>query len=343
MSAIVISAHPFPIPEREHREDFPSLYELEDLGQSSAGEPLLPVALGDDGTVALHGHAPERTGKRGVVRAFTRRDGALVEHGSAVGGMPLAGVSRNGLLAGLRRAEGGLLHAWASHRGGFGLSYWPFEESVAVAVNSVGEVAGQVTTLGEGRPRRRVFLHSGDDLRFMPVPGSTSAVAFGLNDSGTVAANCFCGPFESESEIALWWGDSVTRVRGERGGGVWGAALTAGGRLCGRLRTPQGNLHAFLHEGGRIFDLNPTPAHQSEALAANDQRIVVGRWMDDSGHREAFRWTPHDGMQPLRRLVSAAEGWELQRAVAVNAAGWIAGTGLRDGAPRGFLLRPVRE
>jgi len=344
MSVVVSSNHPFPISARERLGDFPARYELTDLGDAGSGEPLLPVALGDDGTVVLYGHSPERQAKRGAVPAFTCRDGELKELGSIIGGVPVAGVSSNGLLAGQRRSPSGVLHAWASHRNGFGSHYWPFEESVAVAVNTVGEVAGHVTFMNGGRARRRVFLHDGGEPRFMPLPDDVSALAFGLNDAGTVAANCLCGLFESESEIALWWGGVVTRVRGERGGGIWGAALTPGGRLCGRLRTAQGNLHAFLYEEGRTFDLNPSPAHQSEALAANDQRVVVGRCMDDSGRREAFRWTPQEGLLPLRTLVPAAiDGdWVLQRAVAVNAAGWIAGTGLHEGVLRGFLLRPMR-
>jgi hypothetical protein len=87
--------------------------------------------------------------------------------------------------------------------------------------------------------------------------------------------------------------------------------------------------------------LNASATHQSEALAANDARVVVGRFMDDNGRREAFRWTPRDGMRALADFVPGATDWVLQKAVAVNAAGWIAGTGLRDGALRGFLLMPV--
>jgi uncharacterized membrane protein len=340
MSVVVTSQHPFPIPVRERLEAFPRSYELEDLGEVGAGEPLLPVALSDNGVLVLYGHAPDRPGQRATLRAFTQREGELQEHGGTVGGVPVAAVAGTGLLAGQRRVPGEVLHAWASHRGNFGARLWPEQESAATGVNSVGEVTGHLTVLAEGRARRRVFLHDGGEPRFMPVAREASAHAFGLNDSGTVAANCQCGLFETESEIVLWWGDAVTRVRGERGGGIWGVALTAGGRLCGRLRTPQGNLHAFLHEDGRTYDLNPTPAHQTEALAANDQRVVVGRSMNDSGQREAFRWTPRDGLQPLRTLVRGAAEWALHKAVAVNAAGWIVGTGLRDGALRGFLLRP---
>ncbi len=326
---------------RERLAEHPAAYRLEDLGELAPGVPLLPVALNDAGQVALYGHPTERVVKPDAVRGFVRDNGALVERTSVAGGVPVTSLSGNGLLAGQRRAGAGPLHAWAAHRNGFGAEFWPEAESCAAGVNNVGEVAGHVTFVSDGRVRRRVFLHDGGEPRFMPVQTGGNAVAMALNDSGTVLANCACGLFETQSQIALWWGDAVTLIKPEAGGGLWGTALTPGGRVCGRLMTPQGNIHAFLHEGGRTYDLNSSVSHQSEALAANDARVVVGRYMDDNGRREAFRWTPADGMRALADYVKAAPGWLLQKAVAVNAAGWIAGTGLKDGGLRGFLLMPV--
>lgn len=342
MSTLTTSNPPFATASpREKPTGFPVAYRLDDLGELAPGVPLLPVAMNDAGRIALYGHAPERQAKTASVRGFLRAGGALVECASAVGGVPLTSLSGHGLLAGQQRVGAGPLHAWAAHRGGLGAEFWPEAESCATGVNNVGEVAGHVTFASAGRARRRVFLHDGGAPRFLPVPSGVNAVAAALNDSGTVLANVACGVFETQSQVALWWGDAVTLIKSEPGGGVWGTALTAGGRVCGRIMTPSGNIHAFLHEGGRTYDLNSSSAHQSEALAANDARVVVGRFMDDNGARGAFRWTPADGMRALADLVCGAPEWVLQKAVAVNAAGWIAGTGLRDGALRGFLLMPV--
>lgn len=326
---------------REKPTDFPAAYRLQDLGELAPGVPLLPVAMNDAGQVALYAHAPERQAKTATVRGFLLGPQGLTETANVVGGVPLTSLSGNGLLAGQQRRAAGPLHAWAAHREGFGADLWPETESCATGVNNVGEVAGHVTFVSDGRARRRVFLHDGGAPRFLPAPNSANAVAMALNDSGTVLANVSCGHFETQSQVALWWGDAVTLVKAEPGGGLWGTALTPGGRFCGRLMTPQGNIHAFLHEGGRTYDLNANATHQSEALAANDARTVVGRFMDDDGRRGAFRWTPTDGMRELGGLVRDASEWAMQKAVAVNAAGWIAGTGLRDGALRGFLLTPV--
>lgn len=326
---------------REKPADFPATYRLQDLGELAPGVPLLPVALNDAGQLALYGHAPERQAKLSCVRGYLWHEGARTESGSVFGGVPLTSLSGNGLLAGQQRVGAAPFHAWASHREGFGAELWPEAESCASGVNTVGEVAGHVTFVTNGRARRRVFLYDGGAPRLLPVSSGANSVAMALNDSGTVLANVACGLFETQSQVALWWGEAVTMIKPEPGGGIWGTALTPGGRVCGRMMTAQGNIRAFLHEGGRTYDLNASSTFQSEALGANDARVVVGRFMDDSGRREAFRWTPADGFRALGELVRGAPDWILQKAVAVNAAGWIAGTGLRDGALRGFLLMPV--
>ena len=341
MPAAATSHPPFPVRDRAARPAAPDTYDLEPLGELGPGEPLVPVALDDAGRVVAYGQPPERHAKAWTVRGGVWQAGRWTEMGTVVRGLPVTAVGAGGLAVGHRRAGASPLQAWASHRGAFGAEFWPEAESSAVAVNAVGEVAGHVAVTVDGRSRRRVFLHAGGAPRFLPVPAGTSAFAAGLNEAGTVLANCVHGLFDLRSQALLWSGDAVTVLRAEPGGGLWGTALTPAGRVCGRLLTPAGSFHAFLFEDGRVYDLHLGGAWQSEALAANDACVVVGRCMGDDGRREAFRWTPADGLRPLAALVRGAEDWVLQKAVAVNAAGWIAGVGRRDGATRGFLLRPV--
>lgn len=340
MPPVTTSNPPFPTSGRGIRTEAAPAYEIEALGELGPGEPLIPVAIDEAGRVVAYGQPPERHAKAWTVRGVVRADGRWTEVAAVTRGVPVAAASAGRLFAGQSREGNGPLQAWASHRGAFGAALWPEAESAAVAVNAVGEVAGHVGISEGGRTRRRVFLHAGGEPRFLPTPPHASAVAAGLNESGTVLANCAHGLFDLQSQAVLWWGETVHVIRAQPGGGVWGTALTPGGRVCGRLMTPTGNFHAFLFEEGRVYDLNPGAAWQSEALAANDACVVVGRCMGDDGRREAFRWTPEDGLRPLAALVPDAEDWVLHKAVAVNAAGWIAGVGTRDGAPHGFLLRP---
>jgi uncharacterized membrane protein len=340
MSVAVHSTPPFPA--ADGAAVFPSLYAVEDFGDTPEGLPLLPVALNDAGQAAGYGQPPERQAKNWNIRGYVWKDGALGEAGAAHGAVPVTGLSNNGITCGLTRNGTGVRHAWVSHLGDFGARHWPDSESAAVAVNAEGMVTGQVAFAQGDRVRRRVFLvNPFGESQFLPAPGGGSAVAAAINDRGEVLLNGSRGFFEINSQAALWRDGLCTVVEAPTSGGSWGAALTPAGRVAGRLLTASGNISAFLHEDGRTYDLNPGPGHQSEALALNDHRVVVGRMMDSDGRREAFRWTPADGMRPLADFVADADGWEFQRAVAVNAAGLVAGVGRRDNETRGFLLRPV--
>lgn len=339
MPLLSTSNPPFP----EAADVFPKRYHLVDLGTSPDGLPLLPVALNDRGQVAVYAQPPETQVRGTVIRGFLREGARLQEHAEALGGVPVAGLSSNGLLCGQERVAGGPLRAWALHLGDIGAVHWPERESHAAAVNARGWVAGHVAIHTENSMRRQAFLldHHGQ-LRLPAVPSGGSTVAVAMNDSGAILLNCTGGGFEIRSQAWLWRDDRSTLVNGLPGGGVWGEALTPGGRITGRLRTPGGSSHAFLHEDGRTHDLNCDLGYQSEALAANDHRVVVGRMIDPAGERHAFRWTPADGMRPLDEFVAdLTTTWTFQKAVAVNAAGVIAGRGLWRGEPRGFLLRPA--
>lgn len=322
---------------------FPKRYHVVDLGVSPDGLPLMPVALNDRGQVAVYAQPPEPMVRSSRIRGFLREGPRLSEHAEALGGVPVAGMSGNGLLCGQERSTGGPLRAWALHLGDIGAAHWPDRESQAAAINSRGWVAGHVTIHTEGSVRRQAFLlGEHGDLRLPAVPSGGSTVAAALNDAGMILINCSGGGYEIRSQAWLWRDGRATLIPGLPGGGTWGEALTPEGRVAGRLRTAGGNSHAFLHEDGCTHDLNCDIGYQSEALAANDQRVVVGRLVDPTGERHAFRWTPLDGMRPLDELVpELATAWTFQRAVAVNASGVIAGRGLWRGEPRGFLLRPA--
>jgi hypothetical protein len=340
MSTLVSSNPPFPA--TAEATAFPGGYVLTDLGESADGLPLLPVALNDARQVAVYAQPPERQAKHALIRGLLWKDSVVTSAGMAFGTVPVAGLSNNGLVCGFARENGGRRTAWSAHLGEFGARLWPEAESAAVAVNIEGMVVGQLSVAAGERVRRRAFLVTPfHEAQFLPSPngGNTSAVA--INDRAEVLLNVSRGYFEINSQAALWRDGLCTVIETPAGGGSWGAALSPGGRVAGRLLTANGNISAFLHEDGRTYDINRGPACQSEALAVNDSRIVVGRMMDGAGRREAFRWTPADGMRPLSDFVAGADNWTLQRAVAINPAGVIAGVGLCDGELRGFLLDPV--
>lgn len=321
---------------------FPNAYRLTDLGESADGLPLLPVALNDFGQVALYGQPPERLVKASRLRGYLRTGDTLAEHGSALGGVPLAGLSNRGVPCGQERAEVGPLRAWAQHLGGVGEAHWPEVESGATAVNDAGDTVGYVAFEADGRVRRRAFLvNARNEAQFLPAPNGASAIPAAVNDAGVVLVNSTSGFYEFNSQAHLWRAGACHPIESVDGGGLWGAALTAAGRVAGRISTTLGGIRAFLHEDGRTYDLNRGRGFQSEALALNDQRVVVGRMLALDGKREAFRWTPSDGMRSLAEFVPDAVDWQFHKAVAVNALGQIAGVGLCGEQVRGFLLTPA--
>ena len=100
--------------------------------------------------------------------------------------------------------------------------------------------------------------------------------------------------------------------------------------------------HAFLWSGGALHDLGALPGHAySQARDVNNRRQVVGlsyASIFQFANSHAFLW--QDGvMVDLNTPATAAAGWVLAAAMAINDAGQIVGYGFRNGfTQRAFLL-----
>lgn len=320
----------------------PVTYRLEDLGEVDAGMPLLPVAINDAGDVAIYAHPPQR-GRAWEIRGFLRRSGQLQPTGQSTGRPPLGALSSNGLCAGLGQDDSPHhARAWASHLGLFGAACWPEAESSALGVNRNGTVVGQVVIETQGRWHKLAFRHTpGSRPVYFQPPAGGSSIAVAVNDDEDILINESPGGlFDFDARAVLIRGGRRLPLGDLGGGVVAGTVLTPEGRVAGRAFSATGHLHAFLWVEGTMYDLN-TDAHlESDALGANDSGTVVGGCLSARGGRHAFRWTPAEGMRFLGELVPDLHGWELRRAVAINAAGCIAGIGRREGNLRGFLLHP---
>jgi probable HAF family extracellular repeat protein len=93
--------------------------------------------------------------------------------------------------------------------------------------------------------------------------------------------------------------------------------------------------------------LPPGVSHSAFATDLNDHGIVIGGFSfsdpDQGTVRDLpFRWEA-GVMTDLNDLLPPGSGWRLRSAWAINERGWIVGTGIRDGAFRGYLLRPLDE
>jgi probable HAF family extracellular repeat protein len=114
--------------------------------------------------------------------------------------------------------------------------------------------------------------------------------------------------------------------------------------VTGESRNTGTFAHAFLYEAGTVTDLGTLGGLRSSASDINESSQVVGSslvtdptslQLPDPYH--AFVWDGAGGMVDLNDLVDASS-WVLTAASAINDAGDIVGTGLKDGQRHGFLL-----
>jgi hypothetical protein len=112
--------------------------------------------------------------------------------------------------------------------------------------------------------------------------------------------------------------------------------------IAGCYRSANGSVHAFTYgfQSNVFVDLNGAAFSGSFARSINNQGVVVGSCVDIPGPPAAMIWTASDGMRRLVDLVDLQSGWTFSEANAINDAGQIAGWGIHNGQPRGFLLEP---
>lgn len=317
----------------------PGHYRFADLGCHSDGSPFLPVAINDRDEIAVTaaGRYP-----LGVVRGFCISGALRTPAGLAFGQEPVTCLNHDGLGAGAVGTGPRALRAWAAPLGIFGEQLWPGSVSIARGLNRRGQIVGDVLFDAGDFTLSRAFLLTGPGLvRCLTPPSGGTTTAIAINDTGDVVFNARpLGASRHETQAWCLSEDRYLPIAGLGGGYAWATALTAGGRVAGRSFTAGGATHAFWWEDGATTDLGTLPGWTSEAIAANDQRTVVGRLLDARGQARAFHWSPEGGLAPLDDLVALPEGWQLHEARGINARGVIVGRGTWRGVPRGFILHP---
>lgn len=315
-------------------------FTFSDLGTHPDGTALLPVALNDAGDVYATARDPRCASQ---VRGYRVRDGDQEPLGIACGQSPVIGLGLDGRAVGARGVEARALRAWASHLGTFGERLWPGAISFARGINARGQIVGNVLfDAGEFLLSRGYLLEAAGQSKFLLPPHGGTTVAKAINDAGDVALNATpLGASLDETRAWCLRGNCYCSIPCLGGRRSSANALTPAGRIAGWSLTATGVRHAFLWENGHTTDLAAGNSCNSEALAANDARTVVGRILAPDGTPRAFRWTAATGLRPLDEQVELPRGWRLREAVAINRHGVIAGAGIRRGKLRGFLLTPT--
>ena len=172
--------------------------------------------------------------------------------------------------------------------------------------------------------------------------GGTTSSARGVNDSGQVVGESAIAG-DSTGHAFLYSGGVMTDLGTLGGLNSWALGINSFGEVVGNfsLSIRDSVRHAFLYSGGVTTDLGTLGGTHSFAYSINDSGQVVGNsYIAGGSHSHAFLYSG-GVMTDLNDLLPPGSGWTLQRAWAINEAGWIAGQGFGpSGSTHGFLLTP---
>jgi len=326
----------------------PPRYEVIDLGDF--GGPMANAHdINDAGHVAGTAEAADTT-----AQAFLWSDGVLRNLGSLMpGNVPDYGVARgmsqNDYLVGESMTpdpahpQWSVSHAffWSAQTGMIDLTPGTGLGSEAWDVNSSGQVVGNYMGAyiwSQAAGMKNIGL------------GAPGGAAEGINDNGQV---CGYGQRDAGSETVGWVYDSRTDTIHELpslGGYTATRRINAAGDVVGSSTDEQRGSHSILwtHDG-QMIDLGVVPAPDYSpgyANALNEARWVVGADDYRGNGVLSMGWLWIEGTKyELRELIADPaqhEAWtDLSTPLGINARNEIVGIGVRDGAGRAFLMRPL--
>jgi probable HAF family extracellular repeat protein len=137
----------------------------------------------------------------------------------------------------------------------------------ATVINAAGQAAG---TSGSASSFRPVIFSSGGAVEFGTLASGLSANVTGINDSGVIVGAI--GPQNSEHAF-VYTGGALTDLGTLGGAKSYAHGINKNGVIVGRATTAQGDTKAFIYDNGAM-----TPITQGDALAINDNGLVVGSY-----------------------------------------------------------------
>lgn len=222
----------------------------------------------------------------------------------------------------------------------FGL---PGTVSIPSAVNFLGQIAGYCPSA----TGYRAFLAEGESITDLGTLGGNNSWASDINNEGEVVGwaetSVLLGPDEYQNgpPHAFVYRNGTMRDLGTLGGSQSRAyAINDLGQIVGVAANSAEEDVAVRWEGDSIAILEaPEGAKDLRPTDINNSGQIVGMMLTPNGYR-AFLANSPTSVVDLNTLIPAGSGWVLTEAKSINHIGEIAGVGILNGEPRGFLLSP---
>jgi probable HAF family extracellular repeat protein len=329
MSLFAVMAMPFVSSAQEEKKEHHH-YRLVDIGtlggpNSFFSGPILQI-LNNRGTFVAIANTPAANPNPGcnipfslpdcfVEHAAVWHDGTLIDLGVLPGGVnsQTVTINANGLIAG--GSENGLIDPltgqaeiaavlWEGHKA-INLGSLPGgTESLAVGVNSHGQVIGFANNdvldafSAVGFPTQtRAFLWQNGVMKDLGTLGGMDAVPNVINEQGQIAGFSYTDSTNQTTGAPIqdpfFWQDGKMTDLGTLGGTVGTANwMNNRGQVAGTSNLAgDATHHAFLWDEGKLIDLGTLGGIRSEAWWISESGFVVGRAdVPGSKAHHAFRW-----------------------------------------------------
>lgn len=194
-------------------------------------------------------------------------------------------------------------HAFLSEHGALTDLGSAFEDPITIAraINDAGQIVGYSHCGCQATPGPRAFLWDDETVTSLGTFGGSSSRAFDINNHGHVVGEAErlssrSGQVVASMQAFLWRDGRLTNLGTL--GGTEGTARgnNEAGQVVGWSTTPGGDTHAFLWQGGTMYDLNDLilPAEGGvlqKAYAINNAGAIAGSG-ERNGRTRAFLLTP---------------------------------------------------
>ena len=247
-------------------EDGTSRVTVHDLGTFGQHEATA-ASINDVGQIAVGtGIFPHTGESTGPGYLYDRRNGATVQLATLGGrfGVP-SEINASGQMSGSSITSNAPDRRYAAVRFDlFGrqitdLGHLGGAFAAGTGINDAGHVVGYSHTpkFRGQHPVYRGFLHRNGQLIDLGAIAGDYSVAYDVNNRGQVVGMTNVDPDNPQRWHAFVWEDGVMRDLGSLMANSYAMAINDHGDVVGRMSNfLQNDFHAFVHTGGKLYDLN---------------------------------------------------------------------------------------